>query len=150
MSMEEETNTESNAPLWKGKWSSAEWAQQRTTAPEALRIFLCMVDTVQGPGLFLIILVSFPCICWDVIPALEEKTCQYKVSFQDVRCCIVGISKLQDGTKIKQKEAEQVIIAFDKKSLLVLHGNVITHSRAILPEELCKHYIERNPGRSSA
>lgn len=39
MSMDEATNIESNAPLWRGKRSWPEWAQQGTTAPEALRIF---------------------------------------------------------------------------------------------------------------
>lgn len=97
---------------------------QGTTAQEALRSFPGHGGHSSGAGLSLIILVSHPCIsfgasCWAVTLALEEKPWQYEVSFQDVQCSIVGINKLQDGSKNKQKEAEQVITSLNKKMTVI-------------------------------
>lgn len=57
------------------------------------------------------------------------------------------MSKLQDGSKNEQQEAETVIPLFDKKLLVILKEIVIKDNRAIIPEALGKYYIERNPGK---
>lgn len=119
--------------------------------------FLGMVDTVHG--------LDCPLSFWLVTSALvmehllrcdtdfEEKAMviQRLVSGHTVMALLhSGMSKIQDGRKNELKEAEQVIPSFDKRWLLILYGIVIKDNRAIIPEVLCKNYIERNPGRSSA